>query len=61
MGLLEVWYDTIDSERLLRALAEWARKSASAILDKARRRTHIQVLDKMTDLIDDQHRIVEQR
>jgi len=61
MSVLGVWYDTIDSERLLEALPPWAREKASAIMDKARRRTHMQVLDKMTDLIDDQHRIVEQR
>ena len=60
MGLLEVWYDTIDSDRLLRATPDWARASAAAALEKARRRTHLQVLDKMTDLVDDQHRIVEQ-
>lgn len=59
-SVLGVWYDTIDSERLLDALPPWAREKASNVLDKARRRTHVQVLDKMTDLIDDEHRIVEQ-
>jgi uncharacterized protein (DUF2252 family) len=61
MGLLEIWYDTIHSDRLLRATPDWARASAAAALEKARRRTHLQVLGKMTDLVDDQHRIVEQR
>lgn len=60
MGVLGVWYDTIDSERLLEALPPWAREKAAAIMDKARRRNSIQVLEKMTDLIDDEHRIVEQ-
>ncbi|MDM0104646.1 DUF2252 domain-containing protein [Variovorax sp. J22R24] len=60
MGLLEIWYDTIDSARLLEAISPWWRNAASALLDKARKRNHLQVLDKMTDLVDDQHRIVEQ-
>ena len=60
MGLLDTWYDTIDSQRLLDALPTWLQPGAAAALAKARRRTHLQVLDKMTDLVDDQHRIVEQ-
>lgn len=60
MGLLEIWYDTIHSARLLEALPYWLRDGASNLLDKARKRNHLQVLDKMTDLVDDQHRIVEQ-
>ncbi|WP_431273690.1 DUF2252 domain-containing protein [Variovorax ureilyticus] len=60
MGLLDVWYDTIDSARLIDALPTWLQPGAAAVLEKARKRTHLQVLDKMTDLVDDQHRIVEQ-
>ncbi|MDM0012735.1 DUF2252 domain-containing protein [Variovorax sp. J22P168] len=61
MGQLEVWYDMIDSKRLIESLPPGLRGAAGAVLDKARRRTHMQVLDKMTDLVDAQHRIVEQR
>lgn len=61
MGQLEVWYDTIHSARLIDALPPALRPSADALMEKARKRTHMQVLDKMTDLVDDQHRIVEQR
>jgi len=60
MGLLDVWYDTIDSARLIDALPTWLQPGAAAALQKARKRTHLQVLDKMTDLVDDRHRIVEQ-
>lgn len=60
MGELETWYDTIHSARLIDSLPPAMRPSAEAALDKARKRTHMQVLDKMTDLVDDQHRIVEQ-
>jgi uncharacterized protein (DUF2252 family) len=61
MGELEVWYDTIDSERLLDALPAALRSSAGLVLEKARKRNHLQVLEKMTDLVDDDHRIIEQR
>lgn len=60
MGQLEIWYDTIHSERLLESLPAALRTSAEAVLEKARKRTHMQVLDKMTDLVDDRHRIIEQ-
>jgi uncharacterized protein (DUF2252 family) len=60
MGLLETWYDSIHSARLLDALPDWLREGTSNLLDKARKRNHLQVLDKMTDLVDDRHRIVEQ-
>ncbi|MDM0024332.1 DUF2252 domain-containing protein [Variovorax saccharolyticus] len=60
MGLLETWYDTIHSDRLIESLPPGWRTSAHAVLEKARKRTHMQVLDKLTDLVDDQHRIIEQ-
>jgi len=60
MGQLETWYDTIHSDRLLESLPPAWRESAHAVLEKARKRTHMQVLDKLTDLVDDQHRIIEQ-
>jgi uncharacterized protein (DUF2252 family) len=61
MGYLETWYDCIDSDRVLKSLSSDARSRADNLFDKARTRTHLQVLDKMTDLIDDHHRIVEDR
>jgi uncharacterized protein (DUF2252 family) len=61
MGYLELWYARIADTDLLKVLpAEW-QKRAKIILDKARQRTHLQVLDKMTDLIDDRQLIVEDR
>ena len=60
MGHLEVWYDTIDSDALLESLSPAARERAKRIFSKAIARNHLQVLEKMTDLVDDRHRIVEQ-
>lgn len=61
MGELEIWYDTISSHRLLDSLPPALRPAAEAVFGKARKRNHMQVLGKMTDLVDDRHRIVEQR
>lgn len=61
MGHLEVWYDTIDSDVLLASLSPAAQARARRIFAKAMARNHLQVLEKMTDLVDDDRRIVEQR
>jgi uncharacterized protein (DUF2252 family) len=61
MGYLETWYDCIDSDRVVESLSPTVHDRAHAILDKARTRTNLQVLEKMTDLVDDQHQIVENR
>ncbi len=61
LGYLELWYANITEADLLKALPPESRKRASQIVGKARQRTHLQVLDKMTDLVDNQQRIVEIR
>ncbi len=61
MGHLALWYDTIDSDTLVASLSPILHERAHALLNKARRRNHLQVLDKMTDLVDSAHQIVEQR
>jgi hypothetical protein len=52
MGHLEVWYSRIDEEGLMQAISPGAREAASRILAKARQRGHVQVLDKMAELVD---------
>jgi hypothetical protein len=61
MGYLDLWYERLDGGKVLEVLSPKARKSAEKIMAKARGRTHIQVLDKMADLVDDKLRIVEDR
>ena len=61
MGHLAVWYDSIDSDTLIASLSPALHERAHALLNKARRLNHLQVLDKMTDLVDNAHQIVEQR
>jgi len=61
MGHLELWYERIDGRDVLDSLSRKARRGAEKILAKAQGRTHLQVLEKMAELVDDRHRIVEAR
>jgi uncharacterized protein (DUF2252 family) len=56
-GNLELWYSTINAKDVLKALNPSARKAADRIMTKARQRTHMQVLGKMTDLVDNKYRL----
>ncbi|MDH4141306.1 MAG: DUF2252 domain-containing protein [Chloroflexota bacterium] len=59
MGGIQTWYANIDVAALLPVLSPDVRKRAEAIAAKARTRTNIQVLEKTTELIDGDFRIVE--
>jgi hypothetical protein len=52
-GIWNLWYTTIQGKRYPgKCLTPDARVSAKKIIDKARQRTHLQVLDKLTDIVD---------
>src|SRR5262249_53572088 len=55
-----LWYATIDDRDVLDVLSSRAAKNARKIIAKARHRTHLQVLEKMSALVDDKLRIVEE-
>lgn len=59
MGFMRVWYDRLDQESVLNTFSADAHRRVEATFAKARGRNHLQVLGKMTDLVDDQHRIRE--
>jgi uncharacterized protein (DUF2252 family) len=59
MGSLAVWYSRIDEQDVLAALSPKTRPIAERIMAKARQRGHLQVLGKMAELVDNQHRIIE--
>jgi len=59
MGYLEMWYATISEADILKTLTGSANKGALKIMGKARQRTHMQVLGKLTDLVDAKHRLHE--
>jgi uncharacterized protein (DUF2252 family) len=61
MSHLDVWYESIDEKGILAALSSEAREEAKQIMAKARRRNHLQVLEKKARLVDDQHHIVEDK
>jgi uncharacterized protein (DUF2252 family) len=59
MGYLEVWYNRIDDKAILDTLSPKVRRRAERVLDKARAKGHVQVLDKLTEQVDGEHRIIE--
>ena len=59
MGYLEVWYDHIDDHAVLEALSPRVRRNAEKLLDKARAKGHIRSLDKLTEQVDGEPRIIE--
>ena len=52
-GHLELWYTTIKEKDILNSLDPSARAGAEKIISKARTRTHMQVLGKLTDIVDE--------
>jgi uncharacterized protein (DUF2252 family) len=61
MNYLDVWYARIDERDVLKALSPAARKRSKQIMAKAKKRGHLQVLDKMAELVGNQQRIIEIR
>jgi uncharacterized protein (DUF2252 family) len=59
MGNLELWYSTINENDILKSLSPSARAGAEKIISKARQRTHMQVLGKLTDLVDEKYLLKE--
>ncbi len=60
MGYLEVWYNRIDERAVMDTLSAKARRRAERVLAKAREKGHVQVLDKLTEQVDGEHRIIEE-
>jgi uncharacterized protein (DUF2252 family) len=58
-GYLDLWYTTITESELLAKLPDSADRYAQRMVAKARDRNHLQVLDEMTNLVDDRHHIIE--
>jgi uncharacterized protein (DUF2252 family) len=59
MGHMEIWYESIDDRAVLDALSPRLRRNAQRILDKAKKKSHVQVLDKLTEHVGGEHRIIE--
>ncbi len=59
MGNLELWYTTIKGKDMFEIMTPTQQKLALQLLKKARTRTHVQVLEKLTDIIDEKYRLRE--
>jgi uncharacterized protein (DUF2252 family) len=57
MGIMDLWYATIGEKEIMRSLTGTAKVGAVNIMTKARQRTHMQVLSKLTDLVDKKYRL----
>ncbi len=55
MGNMELWYSTIGEKDILKTLPPDQKKVMKKIADKARTRTHMQVLEKLTSIVDQKH------
>lgn len=60
MGYLEIWYDKLDERAVLDTLSPRARRNAEKLIDKARAKGHVTVLEKLTEQVDGEHRIIEE-
>jgi hypothetical protein len=56
MGILELHYTTIDEKAIIKAMPGME-KAVKRVTNKARTRTHLQVLDKLADLVDEKYRL----
>ena len=57
MGHMEIWYSSMTAKEIMEGLPDAAQKALKKISIKARERTHMQVLDKLTDIIDEKYRL----
>ncbi len=60
MGFLQIWYDRIDERAVLDTLSPKARRNAEKVMDKARTKGHVAVLEKLTEEVGGEHRIIEE-
>jgi uncharacterized protein (DUF2252 family) len=61
MGFLQVWYSCIDEQAVLDTLPARARRMAQEAIDKARAKGHMRALDRLTEEVGGQRRIIEHR
>ena len=55
MGYLQLYYETIKGSDILKVISPSAQKGAEKIFEKASKRTHMQVLAKLTDIVDEKN------
>jgi uncharacterized protein (DUF2252 family) len=55
MGYMELYYQNISGSDIMNVISPLARKGAEKIMSKAQKRTHMQVLEKLTDIVDEKN------
>jgi len=60
MGHLQIWYATIKDTDILASLSPEVRKRAEVLFAKSKKRGHLQVLEKMTSLVNEKQQIIEE-
>jgi len=56
---LDVWYAKVDVEKILPLIPADAQKRSEKLVERARRHTTLQALDKMTEIVDGHRRIID--
>jgi uncharacterized protein (DUF2252 family) len=59
-GYLELWYERIDEAAVLAAMSPRVRRRAERVMDKAREKGHMRMLDRLTEESQGEHRIIEE-
>lgn len=59
LGYMDLWYSTITENDIMMSVPSSAQKGLIKISGKARERTHMQVLGKLTDIVDNKYRLRE--
>lgn len=59
MPFLDVWYDRIDDRRIIDTCPPRLRQRTEQIFNKARTKGHMRALDRLTEEVDGQQRIIE--
>jgi len=57
---LGVWYERIDEGAVLAAMSPKVRRRAERVMDKAREKGHMRMLDRLTEESGGEHRIIEE-
>jgi len=57
MGYLALYYETIKGNDILKVVSPSARKRVEKVFEKAGKRTHMQVLEKLTDIVDEKNKL----
>jgi uncharacterized protein (DUF2252 family) len=59
-GYLAVWYERIDENAVLRAMSPKVRRRAARVMDQAREKGNMRMLDRLTEESQGEHRIIEE-